>query len=402
MSPQFNFDVKKKLSESKARLGVLQTPHGELKTPAFIFCGTKAAIKGLNIQQMIDNKTQIILSNTYHLMLQPGADLIEKMGGLHKFTGWDGPMLTDSGGFQVFSMGHGGVADEIKGRDSSGSRTKSLLKITEEGALFKSYIDGQKILLTPESSMNIQKKLGADLIVAFDECTAFHNSKNYTAKSMERTHRWAERCVVEFDKINTDSKQALYGVVQGGVYEDLRCESIDCISSKPFFGLAIGGSLGGTKDEMFQVVNTTMTQLYQKFDDAPPQPIHLLGIGEVEDIWNGVEHGIDTFDCVSPTRLARHGGALIHKSKSLDGKKYRLNIRNAVFKEDHKPIDEDCACYTCQNHSRAYLHHLFKAGELLGMQLMLGHNVFFMNQLMETIRTSIQEDRFLEEKKNWP
>ncbi len=392
----FNFTVLTQDRSSKARRGRLKTPHGIIETPAFIFCATKAAIKGLSPQEMRDAGTQIILSNTYHLMLQPGADTVAHHGGLQNFTGWKGPMLTDSGGFQIFSLGHGSVASEIKGKRAS-ERPKTLLKITEEGATFKSYIDGRLYHLTPEESISIQRRLGADLIVVLDECTPFHVDKSYTQRSMHLSHRWAKRCLQAFDHENTGN-QALYGIVQGGIYPDLRTEAAHFINDQPFFGHAIGGSLGAHKEQMHEVVGVTMNLL------APKRPVHLLGIGGVSDIFNGVKAGIDTFDCVHPTRLARHGGALVMASHSQrpDGTpSEHINLRNAFYKLDQDPIDTTCACKTCQIFSRGYLHHLLKAQELLAQSALTLHNVFFMNRLMSAIRTAIENNTLDREEKNW-
>ncbi|MDE2020758.1 MAG: tRNA-guanine transglycosylase, partial [Patescibacteria group bacterium] len=252
----FKFEITHKDTQTRARLGRLTTPHGTIDTPNFIFCGTKAAIKGLSPAQMREARTDIILSNTYHLMLSPGADLIAEMGGLHAFTGWDGPMFTDSGGFQIFSLGHGAVADEIKGRGHD-NRPRSILKISEEGAEFRSYIDGTKHFLSPELSVDIQRKLGADLIVQLDECTPFHVDKDYTARSMEMSMRWGDRSLAEHAR-HDDGKQAMYGIVQGGIYPDLRKTSSDWTRDRPFFATAIGGSLGGRKEQMYEVVDMTM------------------------------------------------------------------------------------------------------------------------------------------------
>lgn len=386
--PNFRFDITHQDSETRARLGVLHTPHGHLETPNFIFCATKAAIKAAGPRDLEEIQADIILSNTYHLMLQPTAEVVEKMGGLHKFIGWDKPMFTDSGGFQIFSLGHGSVAEEVKGTRNT-ERNKTLLKITEEGAAFRSYTNGAKHLLTPERSIDIQRRLGADLIVAFDECTPFHVDKTYTARSMHMTHRWAERSLAEFDRGNNGA-QAMYGIVQGGVYEDLRREAAEYISSRPFFAHAVGGSLGADKEQMYEVVRFTMKYL------SPERPVHLLGIGGVDDIWEGVSQGIDTFDCVSPTRIARHGWALVRWAD-----KYRLNLRNGRFREDSEPLDPECDCSTCKNYSRAYLHHLFKAGEFQGMHLLTVHNMRFMTRLLQTIRQSIKDNRFSEARREW-
>ena len=392
----FSWRVKKLSKKNYARTGEITTPHGVIKTPAFIFCATKAALKSFSTNQAKENNTQIILSNTYHLMLQPGSEIIAKHGGLHNFMNWQGPMLTDSGGFQILSLGHGSVADEIKGR-SSVKRNKSLLNINEEGSLFQSYVDGSFKLLSPEKSIEVQRNIGADLILVFDECTPFHVDKSYTDMSMKRSHRWAVRSFNRFNsKINyipgfgSSGEQKLYGIVQGGVYEDLREESIDFNLNKiESFGIAIGGSLGSSKDEMYKIVNFTAPKLGHK------HPIHLLGIGDPNDIWSLVKSGIDTFDCVSPTRLARHGSALIK------GKKGKLNIKNSKFINDLLPIDQNCNCPTCSNYSLSYLHHLFKADELLGLQLITSHNIYFMNELMSIIRDAIENDCLEKAEREW-
>ncbi len=394
----FNFEICFKAPSSKARLGRLTTPHGVVETPAFIFCATKAAIKGATPQDMKREKTQIILSNTYHLMLQPGSDVVAKMGGLHTFMGWDGPMLTDSGGFQIFSLGHGSVAEEVKGKRGT-SRPKSLLKIQEEGATFKSYIDGKMHLLTPEKSIQVQRGLGADLIVVLDECTPFHVDKAYTERSLYLSHRWAERSLKEFQK-GPSGVQALYGITQGGVYPDLRKIAAEFVNSLPFFGTAVGGSLGADKAQMKEVVEMAMEPL------DPSRPVHLLGIGGISDIFYGVTQGIDTFDCVHPTRLARHGGALVPLSvweelaEDPKGREH-LNLRNAHFREDPRPIDASCGCQTCQTFSRSYLHHLLKAGELLAMTALTIHNIHFMNRLLARIRLAIETNTLAEEQKKW-
>jgi queuine tRNA-ribosyltransferase len=395
----FNFQYTLANKHQRARYGTLKTPHGSLETPAFIFCATKAAIKGLSPFEMKQEKTQIILSNTYHLMLQPGADIVEKMGGLHKFMKWDGPMLTDSGGFQIFSLGHGSVANEIKGRrlpTHSATHRKTLMKIREEGATFKSYIDGKTHLLTPEKSIEVQRKLGADLIVVLDECTPFNVDRTYTRESMEMSHRWALRSHMEFNR-KDNGTQGLYGITQGGIYPDLRQESCEFINSHPFFGHAIGGSLGCEKEQMYEVIDICTSHL------RPDRPIHLLGIGGVKDIFNGVKHGVDTFDCVHPTRLARHGGALV-RPENRDNEtthKEHINLRNARYKDDPKPIEDDCDCQTCTHFSRAYIHHLLKAKELLAFSLITRHNVNYMNRLLTAIRRALRNDTLAEEEKNW-
>ncbi|MBS0235732.1 MAG: tRNA guanosine(34) transglycosylase Tgt [Proteobacteria bacterium] len=384
MYPRFSFTYQE---YEKGRIGVLMTPHGIINTPAFIFCGTKASIKSLTPEQVKEANTQVILANTYHLMLQPGSEVVAKLGGLHQFMQWDGPMLTDSGGFQIFSLGYGAVADEIKGRNRTAARPagRSFRKITEEGALFRSYIDGSRHLLTPERSIEIQSELGADLVVVLDECTPFHVDKRYTERSMHLSHRWGLRSLKRFEQLN-DGRQALYGIVQGGVYPDLREISCEFVSQQPFFGNAIGGSLGASKSQMYEVVQMAM----QKLDRS--RPTHLLGIGGIADIFAGVAEGIDTFDCVHPTRIARHGGALVSRELRDTPAREHLNLNNARYKLDNEPIDQNCGCYTCQNFSRGYLHHLLKAKEILATSLLTIHNVFFMNELMQRIREAIAQN----------
>ena len=386
--PGFDFEILAEADGTRARVGRLTTPHGGVDTPAFLFCATKAAIKGLSPQQMRDCGADIILANTYHLMLQPGADLVAGLGGLHAFMGWDGPLLTDSGGFQIFSLGHGSVADEIKGSRPRG-REPLLIGVGEDGAEFRSYLDGSRHLLTPESSIDIQRRLGADLVLVLDECTPYHADRDYTARSMELSHRWAERGLAEFAR-GADGRQALFGIVQGGVHEDLRRASAEFVRAQPFFGQAIGGSLGADKAEMLGVVAMATPHL------DPGRPVHLLGIGGVHDIWEAVALGVDSFDCVAPTRLARHGHAL---ARGADGD--RINLRNAAFREDMQPLDETCPCACCRGFARAYLHHLLKAGELLAIQLLALHNVTFMTRLMAEIRDAILAGRFAEAKRVW-
>lgn len=391
---EFSFTYVRLSKNNKARLGILKTPNGTIQTPAFIFCATKAAMKAVSPQEMADAGTQIILSNTYHLMLQPGPEVVAAAGGLHKFMGWKGPMLTDSGGFQIFSLGHGSVADEIKGKRQN-LRPKTLIKINEEGAKFKSYINGQTYLLTPERSIEIQRLLGPDFAVVLDECTPFHVDKRYTERSMRMSHRWALRSLNEFKK-HDNGKQKLYGIIQGGVYQDLRKESCDFVNSQDFYGHAVGGSLGASKDQMYDVVALTTELL------SPDRPIHLLGIGGIRDIFNGVAHGIDTFDCVHPTRLARHGGALVRPhNMPEDTKREHINLRNSRYRLDFTPIEADCDCSTCAHFTKGYIHHLLKAQELLAYTLITVHNVRYMNRLLEAIRQAIHDDRLEEEAKNW-
>jgi queuine tRNA-ribosyltransferase len=406
------------------RIGEINTPHGAIKTPAFVFCATKGAIKGLPMEEMAEAQTQIILGNTYHLMLSPGADAVEKFGGLAEMSGWYGPTLTDSGGYQIFSMGYGSVAEEIKGNRKYAT-ARSSVKISEEGAVFKSYIDGRVVFLTPEISIEQQQKIGADIIVAFDECTPYHVDRDYTAYSMERSHRWEKRSLQHFMAINrggssyqtckasfssppSTSSQAMYGIVQGGVYEDLRKESCGFLNEEAFFGHAIGGCLGATKEQMHDIVGFTASALRQD------RPVHLLGIGKVEDIFHGVECGIDTFDCVHPTRIARHGCALIKPNErcavkinspgpngQLSNSKEHINLKNNIFIGDRNPIETDCTCLTCQKYSRGYINYLLRAREILACILITRHNVHFMNSMMAEIRAGIANQNFEEVKGKW-
>ncbi|MDB1135226.1 tRNA guanosine(34) transglycosylase Tgt [Candidatus Anaplasma sp. TIGMIC] len=390
MYKNFNFKI---LSETgKARVGIIRTPHGNIYTPAFIFCATKASVKSLDTRAVKECGTQIILSNTYHLMLQPGEDTVEQLGGLHGMTGWDGPMLTDSGGYQIFSLGYGSVSQELKG--SLRQSNASLIKIDETGARFRSYIDGREYHLTPERSMEIQRKLGADLVVVLDECTPFHTSYEYTKRSMLMSIRWAARSLEAF-KMSSAGTQALYCVIQGGVYEDLRQTSSDFANESPFFGYAIGGSLGSCKQQMYDTVSMTNGMLEKK------RPVHLLGIGNVVDIFHGALNGIDTFDCVYPTRIARHGAVLVKpENRDMPGKEY-INLRSPKFKNSLDPIEHDCTCYTCKTHSRGYLHHLLKARELLAYSLATTHNIHFMNSLMQLVRRAIMNHTLEQELKRW-
>ena len=363
------------------RLGKIECSRGVVETPAFIFCATKGAIKGATVETMRRNSTQVILANTYNLMDFPGGDFIEASGGLHKMMCWDGPMWTDSGGFQVFSLGYGSVSQEIKGKRNS---TPFKVKIDEEGILFQSPRDGLSKLLTPERSMLIQKQIGSDFAFVLDECTPFHMTKEQVATCMRRSHRWEERSLAAHDAPN----QGLYGIVQGGIHEDLRAESIDFVNSKPFFGHGIGGSLGSSHDDMMKVLGWCDAQL------DPTRPKHLLGIGKMSDIEAAVVYNIDTFDCVHPTRIARHGGALVSKKhwvKTEYGFKEHISITNSQFRTDYRPIDDECECNTCQKYTRSYINYLFAAKEILGILLLIEHNIWTMNNFMSNIRRRILE-----------
>lgn len=387
--PGFSFEVTSQSSKSRARTGTLETPHGTIETPNYIFCGTKASIKNLSTHVMKEAKTDIILANTYHLMIQPGAELIEKMGGLHEFMQWDGPMLTDSGGYQVFSMGHGSVADEIKGRNKDKNRSKTILKIGEKSAKFRSYWDGRELELSPEISMDHQRKLGADLIMQMDECTPYHVEREYTENALYRNFRWADRSLAAFEKTH-DGKQAIYGIVSGGIYKDLRDESCQFISSRPFFGTAIGDCLGGTYAEFQEIVSWCTPQLPED------RPIHLLGIGRITDVFTCVRLGIDTFDCVSPTRIARHGWALQRGNPE-----ERINLRNARYRDDPEPLDPSLDIPASRDYSKAYIHHLLKAGEMFAMQILAAHNVAVINRLMREVRQAIKDDQLDELEQEW-
>lgn len=383
--PKFSFKIIKKDKHSLARLGEISTPHGKIKTPAFIPVGTQATVKGLTPEELKELGAEIILANTYHLFLRPGDKVIKKLGGLHKFMNWEGPVMTDSGGFQVFSLGFGlehgvgKIANIFPEETSLGLRKskdkKSLAAIDNNGVSFKSHLDGSRQRLTPEKSIKIQENLGADIILAFDECTSPLATKNYTRIALRRTHNWAIRCL----KVKKRRDQALFGIVQGGEYKDLREESAKFISSLPFDGFAIGGSLGKSKKDMHRVLEWTIPFL----DESRPR--HLLGIGEPEDLFEGIERGIDLFDCVIPTRLARNNTLLT--------KKGRINIINQKFITDKKPIEGDCQCYTCQNFTRAYLNHLFKANEILAARLATIHNLYFVLNLVKGIRESIKNNQ---------
>jgi queuine tRNA-ribosyltransferase len=368
---------------SQARAGVLHTAHGDVRTPAFVPLATKATVKGLEPRDVVELGYEMVLGNTYHLMLAPGSDLIGELGGLHRFMDWDRPIITDSGGFQVFSMGHGTVADEIKGRAAQGSdRAGGVKAITEEGVTFKSYLDGSSRFMAPETSMEVQAALGSDLALVFDECTPFHATRDYTARSTERTHRWLQRCL-DWHAANGPEGQLVYGIVQGGVYEDLRRASTEVVGAAAVDGVAIGGSLGETKAQMHEVTGWATDTLDRV---APDKPRHLLGIGEIDDLIRGVEIGIDHFDCAMPTRIARHGMAVVPDPDA----RWRMDLAKSRFKDDDAPIMDDCPCPCCSaGFSRGYLRYLLKAHELTGMRLVTLHNLAFVQRLMTDLREAI-------------
>ena len=329
---------------------------------------------------------EMVLGNTFHLFLNPGHERIAELGGLHEFMDWRRPIITDSGGFQVFSLGHGTVADEIKGRRSEAGRHSRILDISEEGVRFRSYVDGSERFMGPETSMQVQNALGSDIALAFDECTPFHAERDYTARSMQRTHRWLERCV-EWQAANAPPGQVLYGIVQGGVYEDLRGESVAAVVASGTPGIAVGGSLGADKEQMREVVGWGLAGLP---DDRPR---HLLGVGDVDDIVWAVELGVDSFDCATPTRLARHGTALVPDPE----RRWRLDLIKASHAASREPIQGDCPCYACTHHTRAYLHYLARSKELTAVRLLTIHNLTFMRTLMQRLRAAIEADRYAAE-----
>ena len=371
---------------SQARTGVVRTAHGDVRTPAFVPLATKGAVRGLEPGEVAALGYDMVLGNTFHLMLEPGAELVQRMGGLHRFMRWDRPIVTDSGGFQVFSMGHGNVADEIKGRNAPAGREGAILAIEEAGVRFRSYVDGAERFMGPEESMAVQAALGSDIALAFDECTPYHVSRDYTARSTERTHRWLERCL-RWHAQDGPPGQLIYGIVQGGVYEDLRSESAATVAASGCDGIAIGGSLGRDKAQMYEVVGWTTAVLP---DDRPR---HLLGVGDVDDLLRGVELGIDTFDCAMPTRLGRHGVAVVPEP----GRRWRVDLAKGRFKDDAEPILDGCPCAACtEGYSRAYLRHLLKVGDLLAQRLVTLHNLMFVGGLMADLRDAIAESRFAE------
>lgn len=387
--------------QGMARSGILMTPHGSIKTPAFIPVGTQATVKTLDVEDLRHINVPAVLANTYHLYLRPGSKLIRKHGGLHGFMAWDGPILTDSGGFQVFSLGFGlehgvsKISSIFPDEDVPERRTtkKKLMRVDEEGVDFLSHLDGSKHRMTAESSIAIQQELGADIILAFDECTSPLHNEDYTAKALDRTHRWAERSLVAWTNRET---QALYGIVQGGAYRRLREKSAKFIGGLDFPGYAIGGSLGRNKGDMYKILEWTTPLL----DSAKPR--HLLGIGEIADLFAGVARGIDTFDCVAPTRMARNGTVYVNPSGGgRAASKFRLSLAAASVADDPRPIDPTCDCFTCQTYSRAYLRHLFNANEQLGARLATIHNLRFIFNLMGAIRQAIENASLLDLATQW-
>ncbi|MBQ7245956.1 MAG: tRNA guanosine(34) transglycosylase Tgt [Firmicutes bacterium] len=366
VKPAVTYELKKKDERTKARRGVVHTPHGDIQTPCFMPVGTQATVKALTPEQVAGTGAEILLCNTYHLFIRPGHEIVKEAGGLHKFMNWDKPILTDSGGFQVFSLG-------------------KLRKITEEGVTFQSHVDGSRKFLSPEVAMEVENALGADIIMAFDECAPYPADYDYVKKSMEMTTRWLKRCIAAHSE---PEKHALFGIMQGGVYKDLRRKSAEDIAELDLPGYSIGGlSVGEPKELMIEVLDDCVDYL------PANKPRYLMGVGTVDYIFEGVERGIDMFDCVQPTRIARHGLATIS-----DGK---IHIKNAEFERDFGPLDPECDCYACKNYSRAYIRHLFRSKEMLAATLISIHNIRFLERMMEGIRTAIEEDRFIEYKKEF-
>ncbi|MCL5675721.1 MAG: tRNA guanosine(34) transglycosylase Tgt [Patescibacteria group bacterium] len=438
----FSFKVLQQDKKTKARTAVLTTPYGVIHTPAFLPVGTQASIKGLSPEEVKKTGTEAVLANTYHLYLRPGADIVGKLGGLHKYMNWKGPVMTDSAGFQVFSLGFGiehevGKMVNLYGNDLVAGETleseskevvvrTKLCKIEEEGPTFISHLDGSAHFFPPEKSIETQIKLGADFIVCLDECTSPLHDYNYTKAAMERTHRWEKRSLQYFSKrshlikgATLKNDQALFGVIQGGPFKDLRIESAKFVAGHDFFGVGIGGALV-SKSKMKEILEWIYPYLTEE------RPRHLFGIGSVDDILGAVERGVDMFDCVSPTRLGRMGHVLckfeirnskfeimnkaarlrkslltIEQSYAYKPDKFRMDITKACFLKDAKPIDPDCGCYTCRNFSRAYLCHLFRAHELFAYRLATIHNIYFMQSLMKEIREAIKEERFEQVKGDW-
>lgn len=399
MTSQFSFKIQKQLDNGLGRIGVIKTPHGNIKTPAFIAGATKATVKSLTPEDLKNMGCQAVLANTYHLMLRPGADLIAEAGGLAKFMNWDGPTFSDSGGFQVFSLGMAykkgidKVGHSVKGDKSAAQHTKNQLAvIKDKKVVFRSHINGKKLTMSPENSMELQHKIGADIHFAFDEALAPLASKSYIQESVLRTNEWAKRCLKKHQELNKkhtkyeQSLQALFGVVQGARYEDLRRLSAKTIGAMDFDGFGIGG--------IYEPLDIVPTMQWICDEVPSDKPRHLLGMGsQPADLFLGVEYGTDTFDCVAPTRQARNGSLYTNSG--------RINVLNKKYVKDFSPIDKECHCYTCQNYTKAYLNHLFRSSEILGATLASIHNEYFVVFTVDKIRRSIENDNFYELKKDF-
>ncbi len=375
----FDFEVKKK--SGKARTGVLHTPHGKIRTPGFVPVATRGAIKGMSFEDVRELGADIFMVNTFHFYCRKEYETVKRKGGLHGFLNIDYPLMTDSGGFQVFSLGAGweqGTGKIYKEEEKENKERKKRVKIEEDRVVFKSPFDGSKVEITPESSIKAQESLGADIIFAFDECTSPLASYEYQKESLERTRLWGERSL----ETHTSKEQVMFGIVQGGGFEDLRKKSAETVKNLPFFGFGIGGSFGSSygdsKDNMYSILDLVTDILpFEK-------PRHFLGIGEPEDILESVKRGVDLFDCVIPTRFARHGTAITSRG--------RINLKSSRYKEDDNPLDEKCSCRTCTGYKRSYLHHLAKKKEIYGIILLMHHNLFFLLGMMKKLREDIEKE----------
>ena len=380
------FEIRVRDGGTPARTGVLRLAHGDVRTPAFVPLATKAVVKTVEAHEVRALGFDMVLGNTFHLFLSPGHERVAQLGGLHEFMRWSEPIITDSGGFQVFSMGHGAVADEIKGRTSHGDRAGKTLGISEDGVVFRSYLDGSKRFMGPETSMEVQAALGSDIALVFDECTPFNVDREYTARSTERTHRWLDRCLVWHERHGPDG-QAVYGIVQGGVHEDLRRESAQEVAARATEGIAIGGSLGQDKAQMYEVVGWAVDELPEE------RPRHLLGIGDVDDLIRGVELGIDTFDCAMPTRLGRHGMAVVPDADA----RWRVDLAKARWAGSTDPLMDGCPCPVCSHgYTRGYLHYLVKAREPTAARILTIHNLAYLARLMADLRDAVDAGRLAE------
>jgi queuine tRNA-ribosyltransferase len=368
--------------DGAARTGTIHTAHGPIETPAFIPLATKGTVRSLESEEVAGLGYELILGNTYHLFVSPGPERIAAAGGLHGFMNWERALITDSGGFQVFSLAHGGVANEVKGSGRSGDHG-SVVEISEEGARFRSYRDGSELFISPEVSMQVQAALGSDIALVFDECTPFHADREYTARSTERTHRWLDRCL-RWHEVEGPARQAVFGIVQGGVHEDLRRESAEAVAAAGVDGIAIGGTLGRDKEEMASVLAFTAPLLPEE------APKHLLGIGEVDDLLGGIALGLDVFDCAVPTRLSRHGVALAPSPET----RWRLDLRKGRWAGNREPLVEGCPCPACQRHDRDYVSYLSRAEELTAVRLICLHNLTYMRELTVHARTAIERGGF--------
>ncbi len=388
---EFSFKTEKRLGkDSLARTGVIRTPHGKIKTPAFIVVGTKATVKAMTPEMVAEAHGQAVLANAYHLYLQPGHKIVEAAGGLGKFMNWRGPTFTDSGGFQVLSLGSGfKKVIDMKGEVPLAEKSERLALIDDDGVTFYSHLDGKKLRFTPELSMQIQHAVGADIMFTFDELTSLLDPYDYQVSSLSRTQAWADRCVAELDRLRRDNPdrpyQALFAVIQGAQHEDLRRATARDLGDQAFDGFGIGGAI--EKDKLGEIVRWVNEELPED------KPKHMLGISEPDDIFVAIENGVDTFDCVSPTRVGRNGAFYTYEG--------RMNIQGAKYKEDFNPLIKDCKCYTCKHYTRAYIRHLINAKEILGMTLLSLHNEHFIIKLVDDIRDSIEDGSFHALKKSW-